>query len=306
MSTMALTRTLACGLLFLAADYSAQAQITPAPKPAVQPAALPAVVPAIKPAAKPAPATAHAAAPSLPTLSVAQVVDRNVDARGGLAAWRAVQTMSWMGKMGAGGTSYMTVTPKGKLQQKEREEMQLPFRLEFKRPFKTRLELDFGGQTAVQVYDGTNGWKLRPYLGRDNWDAFASEELKQSAAVPGIDGLLIDYAAKGAKVESAGTDTVEGHAAYKLKVTRKDGQARYVWVDGQSFLDLKVDGEPRRLDGKLHPVSVFLRDFKRDQALMIPHLQETVVQGVPKTEKIMIESVTVNPHLDDARFTKSK
>jgi len=36
--------------------------------------------------------------------------------------------------MGAGGTTYMTVTPKGKLQQKEREEVQLPYRLEFKRP----------------------------------------------------------------------------------------------------------------------------------------------------------------------------
>ena len=57
---------------------------------------------------------------------------------------------------------------------------------------------------------------------------------------------------------------------------------------------------------KPHPVSVYLRDFKRDQALMIPHLQETVVQGVAKSEKITIESVAVNPHLDDARFTKSK
>jgi len=67
-------------------------------------------------------------------------------------------------------------------------------------------------------------------------------------------------------VELAGTDTVEGHAAYKLKVTRKDGQVRQVWVDGQSFLELKVDGAPRRLDGKLHAVAVYLRDYKRDQA----------------------------------------
>jgi hypothetical protein len=30
------------------------------------------------------------------------------------------------------------------------------------------------------------------------------------------------------------------------------------------------------------------------------------VQGVPKTEKIAIESVTVNPKLDDSRFAKPK
>jgi outer membrane lipoprotein-sorting protein len=263
-------------------------------------AATAAAVP-VAPAAAAAPAT-----PALPVLAAAEIVNRNVVARGGLEAWKAVQTMSWKGKMGAGGTRYAVVTPKGQLQEKQREETQLPFTLEFKRPLKVRLELEFNGKTAVQVYDGANGWKYRPYLGRDNWDAFTPEELNQAAMAPGIDGFLIDYAAKGAKVESVGTDTVEGHAAYRLKVTRKDGQVRSVWVDGQSFLDLKVDGEPRKLDGKPHAVAVYLRDYKRDQGLMIPHLQETVVQGVKGSEKITIETVTVNPPLDDARFTKPK
>src|SRR6267154_1428215 len=189
--------------------------------------------------------------------------------------------MSWKGKMGAGGTTYMTVTPKGKLQQKEREEVQLPYRLEFKRPLKSRLELDFNGQTAVQVYDGVKGWKRRPYLGRDEWEPYSADELLQAAAEPGIDGNLIDHAGK-------------------------DAQVRQVWVDGQSFLELKVDGAPRRLDGKLHAVAVYLRDYKRDQGLMVPHLQETVVQSVPKTEKVTIESVTLNPPLDDARFANAK
>jgi outer membrane lipoprotein-sorting protein len=262
--------------------------------------------PAGQPAAAAKPAAAAARAPALPPLSAAQVVERNVTARGGLTAWKAAQTMSWKGKMGAGGTTYMTVSPKGQLQQKERQETQLPYRLDFKRPLKSRLELDFNGQTAVQVYDGVKGWKRRPYLGRDEWESYGADELQQAAAEPGIDGYLIDYASKGAKVELAGTDKVEGHATYKLKVTRKDGQVRHVWVDGQSFLELKMDGAPRRLDGKPHAVAVYLRDYKQDQGLTIPHLQETVVQGVAKTETVTIESVTVNPPLDDARFTDAK
>lgn len=280
--------------------------------------AAPAAVPAAKPAQVPTPAPASAAArsgippsgakpapaPVLPAMSATQIVERNVAARGGLASWQAVQSMSWKGKMGAGGTTYETVTPKGQLEQKHRDEMLLPFTLEFKRPLKSRLELQFDGKTAVQVYDGTTGWKMRPFLGRDNWDAFTAEELHQASMEPGMDGFLIDSAAKGARVESAGTDMVEGHAAYKLKVTRKDGQVRYVWVDGSSFLDVKIDGEPRKLDGRPHAVAVYLRDYKRDQGLMIPHLQETVVQGVKGSEKITIETVVVNPKLDDARFQK--
>ena len=116
--------------------------------------------------------------------------------------------------------------------------------------------------------------------------------------------FLIDSSAKGARIENAGTDTVDGHAAYKLKVTRKDGQVRYVWVDASSFLDVKIDGEPRKLDGRPHAVAIYLKDYKRDQGLMIPHLQETVVQGVNGSEKITIETVVVNPKLDDTRFRK--
>ena len=284
MLTRSLLKPLGCSLILSVAGLQAMAAATSTPAPAAK------AVPG----------------PALPTLAAAQVVDRNVTARGGLAAWQAVQTMSWKGKMGAGGTEYMTVSPKGQMEQKQREEMLLPFTLEFKRPLKSRLEIEFNGQTAVQVFDGTNGWKLRPFLGRNDWEAFTPEEQKQAAADPGIDGLLIDYAAKGAKVDTAGTEMVEGHAAYKLTVTRKDGEVRHVWVDGQSFLDLKVDGEPRKLDGHPHAVAIYLRDFRRDQGLMIPHVLETAVQGVPKTEKITIDSVAVNPPLADARFTKSK
>lgn len=253
---------------------------------------------------KPAPVKVGVKPPALPSLTAAQIVERNVAARGGLAAWQAARTMAWRGSMGAGGSTYAVVTPKGKLEQKEREEIQLPFRLEFKRPLKSRLELDFNGQTAVQVYDGSAGWKLRPYLGRNNWDAFTPDELKQAAVEPGIDGWLMGYAAKGTRIEAAGTAMVEDHAAYKLKVTRKDGQVRRVWVDGQSFLEIKQDGDPRKLDGKPHAVAVYLRDYRNDRGLMIPHVQETVVEGVKKTEKVTIASVTVNPQLDDARFAK--
>lgn len=251
-------------------------------------------------------ATATAAMPALPALTAAQLLEKNAAARGGLGAWRAVQSISWTGKMGAGASTYTTVSPAGKLQTKQREEAQLPFALEFKRPLKSRLEIEFNSQKAAQVYDGKAGWKLRPFLGRNDWEAYTADELKQAAQEPGIDGYLIDSAAKGIKVETAGADKVENHDAYKLKVTLKGGETRTVWVDASSFLELKVEGAPRRLDGRLHHVQIFQRDYRQEQGLMIPHVLETTVQGVNKTEKIAIENVKINPPLDDVRFTKPK
>ncbi len=288
-----LVPVLGAGLLSLAMQVSGAAQ-------PVSPKGVTAT-----PAASP---LAHktAVAPTLPALTAQQVVDKYVAARGGAAAWKAVQGMELKGKMGAGATTYETVNAKHALERKEREEMQLPFTLVSKRPNKTRLEVTFNGQTAVQVYDGANGYKYRPYLGKEDWEPYSADELKQAAAEPGIDGLLIDFAAKGSRIESAGTDTVEGQNAYRLKVTRKDGQVRHVWIDAKTFLEIKEDGAPRKLDARMHPVEVYLRDYKAEQGVMIPRVIETVVQGVPKTEKITIDSVVLNPRLDDSRFAKSK
>jgi outer membrane lipoprotein-sorting protein len=227
--------------------------------------------------------------PDVPaTLTAAQVVEKNVAARGGLQAWRAVQTLSMSGKLEAGGT----------------QNTELPFALEMKRPRKTRLELQFNGQTAVQVYDGANGWKLRPFLNRRQVEPYTPEELKAASRQADLDGPLMDYNAKGTKVEVEGIQAVEGRQAYNLKLTLKNGQVQHVWVDAQTFLDVKIDGTPRRLDGKYRSVETYLRDFRPVKGLMVPYVLETAVEGAKRTEKIRIESVVVNPKLEDSHFAR--
>src|SRR5437588_2931441 len=118
--------------------------------------------------------------------SLSQIVEKHVAARGGVKAWHAVQTLATSGKIDAGTgdsvTRSTTIARQGAGASARRAEraaaetaaketaerqVQLPFRLEMKRPRKSRLEIDFAGKTAVQVYDGQQGWKLRPYLNPD-------------------------------------------------------------------------------------------------------------------------------------------
>ncbi len=128
------------------------------------------------------------------------------------------------------------------------------------------------------------------------------KKLKSAATDADLDGLLIDYAAKGSKVELAGVESVEGRNAYKLKVTDKTGYARHVWVDAESFLEVKVEGTQRRLDGKYHPVATYLRDYRSVNGLTMPYVEETAVEGVKDREKIVIEEIVSNPKLDASRF----
>lgn len=254
------------------------------------------------------PAAAPAPTASAPKLSAAEIVDRSIAARGGLSAWRSVQTLSWSGKMDAGGGNQKQLKipgmPPPKPVQDPGAQAQLPFVLEMKRARKQRLEIQFNGQTALQVYDGTQGWKVRPFLNRHDVEPYTQAELASAADQAELDGPLVDYAAKGTRVELEGVDRVEGRAAYRLKLTLKDNHVLHDWVDAQSFLEVKIEGTPRRLDGRVHPVNVFLRDYRSVNGLRIPHLMETVVDGVARTEKIQIEKVEVNPRLDESRFSK--
>jgi len=255
-------------------------------------------------------------------LSAAQIVDKNVAARGGLQAWRAVQTLSLEGKMGAGGNRRATLSvpvPHQKelanmLPSRPVEETQLPFLMELKRPGKARLELQFKGQTAVQVYDGANGWKIRPYLNRHEIEPFSAEELKIASNQGDLDGPLVDYAAKGSHVEMDGSEKVEGRDTYRIKVTEKNGHSIHAWIDAETFLEAKIEGQPRRLDGTEHPVEVYYRDYRNVDGLLIPFVLETRVLPVGQnalglrdtpvpSEKIIIDRVVVNPKFDERLFS---
>jgi outer membrane lipoprotein-sorting protein len=261
-------------------------------------------------------------------LTAAQIVEKHIAARGGLAAWHAVQTMSWAGKMDAGvGDSAarsamyvkgsfdrtgkmkragMEAAGKSEAQDKASSEQQveLPFVLEMKRPGKSRLEIEFAGKTAVQVYDGTHGWKVRPFLNRNDVEPFTADETKSQVGKWDMDGPLLDYAAKGTKVAFEAVETVDGHDAYKLKLTMKNGSTTHMWIDTQSFLDVKVEGVPRRMDGRMHTVWVTQRDFRSVQGVKVPFVLETSVDGYRDTHKMVLDKVAVNPQLSDARFTK--
>jgi outer membrane lipoprotein-sorting protein len=264
-------------------------------------------------------------APAQPVakLTVAQVIDKHIAARGGLKAWQGVTSMSWNGKMEVGFANSVArsqryvsnaMARKGKMERmalleeekkaQNEKQVELPFLMEMKRPAKSRVEIEFSGRTAVQVYDGRQGWMKRPYLNRDDWEAFSKEQTQSQADKWGLDNPLFDYASKGTKVTLEGVERVEGHDAYKLKLTLKNAEVQHVWIDAQSFLDVKVQGTPRRMDGKMHSVWVYQRDFRPVQGLMVPFVLETAVDGYRDTHKMTIEKVGLNPQLDDSLFVK--
>lgn len=232
-------------------------------------------------------------------LGAAQIVEKNVAARGGLEAWRKIQTMVWLGHIERTSTNAPN----------------LPYVLEQKRPNKTRFEIMAKSQVGTRIFDGVHGWKVHPASnGVPALEPYTAEELNYARDVQGIDGELMDYQSKGISVSLEGVDEVDGHKAYRLSVMRPSGVSHRVWIDADSFLDVKYE-RPIRYAGAPHThapnglkragtVSVFYRNYQKIDGLQIPLLIESSSDTAKATDKMVIEKVVLNPPLDDQRFDK--
>lgn len=258
--------------------------------------------------------------PSAAERAAAPILAKNEAARGGLARWRAVRSMTLTGQLDAGrprdqarlAASYLRQARQGKgdgrhaaapAKAPEADKVvQLPFRMELMRPGKSRLEVTFQGQAAVQAWDGQAGLKLRPFLGRREVEPFTAEEQELARQQTDLDGPLLDHGAKGLRVALLGDDLVEGRSAWKLEVTDAAGRVRHVWVDQETALEVRTDGS-RRVDGKVRKLWTTFRDWRSVDGLMVPHLLETAVEGIRGTERIVVEQVLLNPTLPATRFT---
>jgi hypothetical protein len=221
-------------------------------------------------------------------LSAAEIVARNVTARGGLDAWRKVETMVWMGHI----ESAHTPSPS------------MPFTLEQKRPNKTRLQIDALGLKSVRVFDGVRGWKAPPTRGHPDTQPYTVQELRFAQAGHGIDGPLIDLAARGSSVTLEGVEELGSRKAFHLKVRLAQGGTEDVWVDAATYLDVRYDrivdgppagGEPRR-------VSVIFGDYRTVEGLQIPFLIQTGGGPGATPDRMRVERVALNAPLDDATF----
>ncbi|GAB3626129.1 hypothetical protein PTE30175_00873 [Pandoraea terrae] len=220
-------------------------------------------------------------------LSAAQIVEKYVHARGGVDAWRKIETMVWFGHVEG------STTP-------------ARFVLALKRPNKTHYEVFASNRMALRVYDGARGWKLHPAVRgtKPEMQPYTPEELKFAHDEHVIDGLLIDYEAKGVAIALDGLDEVEGKKAYRLNVTLPSGTTRHVWIDAHSFLEVKEDREVHSVLGQTATVVVYYRDYRTVEGLKIPFMIESGVVTATATNKLVIDKLTLNQPLEDRLFEK--
>jgi len=216
-------------------------------------------------------------------MSVDDIIAKVIEARGGREAWDRVKTV----KM----TGVMSMPSQG---------IELPLQFELKRPNRLRVEANFQGMSMIQAYDGSKGWAIMPMMGKPDPEEMADDQLKQILDQADFDGPLVDYRKKGHTVELMGKEEVEGTEAYKLKITKKNGDVVTSFIDTENFIEFRQETK-QDMQGVEVDAATVLGDYKEVEGILLPHSME-ISMGGPTMQTIMINKVELNIDIPDDRF----
>jgi outer membrane lipoprotein-sorting protein len=222
-------------------------------------------------------------APIAQAQTVDEILAKHHEAMGGIEKLKALNSMRVTGTIGVG------------------PGMEAPFTMERKRPGKSRMEFSVQGMTGIQAFDGVKTWSVMPFMGQKDPEFGSDEENKAAQEDADFDGALVDYKAKGHTVELVGKESIDGADAFKLKVTKKNGNIEFHYLDAETYLLMKQEAKVKRRGTEMDGETTF-SDYKDVGGYMQPYSMESGAKGSPQKQKMTFTKIELNVALDDARF----
>lgn len=223
-------------------------------------------------------ASAHA-------LTTDELVAKNLDARGGLDKIHAIKTLKLEGKMRLGGQFELTF-------------------VEYKKaPGSVRNEATIQSLTQIQAWDGKNAWQISPFQGRRDPEKMSGDDAKSLADDAAIGGQLADWQAQGSKLEYLGTEDIDGTEAHKLKVTRKNGDLEYVYLDPDYYLEIRTITDQIVRGTHVQTVTDY-GDYEQIDGVYFPFSISSSTKGAGPfgKQQLTVEKAVANTAMDDTIF----
>jgi len=214
--------------------------------------------------------------------TVDEVIAKNVQAHGGMDKLKTVRSLRTMAKFSQGS-------------------FRAEVRQENKRPEKVREEFVIQGMAQIQAYDGKTGWQISPFGGRKDPDLLSQDDMKGLVVDADLDGPLVNYKEKGHKAELVGHDSVEGTDCFKIKLSMKNGDVRYYYLDADSFLELKLEIQTT-IRGALQESELYYGDYEQVNGIYYPFAIEQAQKGSASRSQITVQKIEQNVDIEDALF----
>ena len=212
-----------------------------------------------------------------------ELIAKNIQAKGGIEKMKAIKTLRMTGKFEGGGGFTAAVTQ------------------ENERPDLVRETFSLQGMTAVQAYDGTTGWQIQPFNGKKDPELMGEDDLRDLLLDADFDGPLVDYKEKGSTVEYLGHDVVDGDDALRLKVTLKNGDIIYDYLDPDTFIEIRKEIQ-QFVRGSVREHVVGYGSYKPVAGVMYPFSISSGSKNNPEAQTSTVQKMEVNVTIDPADF----
>ena len=214
--------------------------------------------------------------------TVDDVINKHVAALGGLDNISKIKSVRFSGLFsGMGADVPVTLTIKGK--------------------DKIKMDMSFQGMNMTQAYDGTTGWSINPFNGKKDAEKMPADQVKEMKENAEWEGQLVNYKDKGYKAELMGKEDMEGSEAYKIKLTDKDNDITYYYVDATSYFVIKQSSK-RKFKEKEVTQDVYLSNYQVVEGVQFPMSMEIKSPGSDQSQKGTFSKVEVNFDVEDAFF----
>jgi hypothetical protein len=127
------------------------------------------------------------------------------------------------------------------------------------------------------------------------------DDLKDLLLDADFDGPLVDYKEKGNTVEFLGHDVVDGDDALRLKVTLKDGDIIYYYLDPDTFLEIRKE-VTEFIRGSVRESVIEMGSYKPVAGVMFPYSISQGSKANPAAQTTTVEKIEVNVNINPADF----
>lgn len=211
--------------------------------------------------------------------TVDEIVNKHIEARGGLDKIHSLQSLSMEGTLVQMGNEveikYYQVHNKG-----------------------MKIEFSLMDQSGYSIITPTAGWSYNPFAGNTAAESIPEDQVKLSQISLDLHGPLVDYQSKGNKVEYLGKEKVNGADCYKMKVTRSSGKTGLYYLDAGYMLVKSVT--PSLVNGAEQEVTTEYSDYRKSpEGYLVAYKRSSAIGD------ITFSKVTFNPVLADNVFKPS-
>ncbi|MEI6816015.1 MAG: hypothetical protein WCL14_05350 [Bacteroidota bacterium] len=179
--------------------------------------------------------------------------------------------------------------------------MKAPMTMSFINNKSFRMDISMQGMTMTTAIEGDSGWMVMPFGGKKDPERMDKEAIESSRDMMDVNGSLYNYKAKGSTVELIGKEDMEGTDTYKLKVTKKNGDIEYEYLDATSYLRLKTTTKHKFKDKETSGDALF-SNYKKVEGIMFAYTIENRETGGSQGQIITFDNIEVNPKFDKDLF----